>query len=125
MKKLILMIVVLAALPVAAVLAANGKAKIVTQNQLPASCISRIVVTDIDGRLRTVPKQGFELDAGPHTIQGRAIVSMANCPTANAKKAYPVPALEADFEAGKTYYVGLDHSSRNQADWRLVIWKTE
>ena len=39
--------------------------------------------------------------------------------------ALAVPDLEADFEAGKTYYIGLDHSSKNFNDWRLVIWKVE
>jgi hypothetical protein len=41
------------------------------------------------------------------------------------KSTYTIPDLEADFEAGKTYYVGLDHSSKNKEEWRLVIWKTE
>ena len=33
--------------------------------------------------------------------------------------------LEDDFEAGSTYYVGFDHSSKSRSDWKLVIWKVE
>ena len=33
--------------------------------------------------------------------------------------------VEANFEAGKTYYLGFDHSSPHRKDWKLVIWKVE
>ena len=30
-----------------------------------------------------------------------------------------------EFEAGVTYFVGLDHSSTNRDEWKVVAWKTE
>jgi hypothetical protein len=36
-----------------------------------------------------------------------------------------VPALEWQFEPGRTYYVGFDHSSAVVTEWKYVIWKTE
>jgi len=112
-------------LPFQAMANKADQAYIITQEQRPSQCISRVAITDIDGRLRMVPKQGFLLDVGTHSLKGRALVSTAGCPVVNSKKAHIVPPLEADFEAGKTYFVGMDHSSTNQADWRIVIWKVE
>jgi len=101
------------------------KAQIVTQNERPAQCISRVAITDIDGKLASVPKQGFKLDAGTHSMKGRATLNTSQCPAVRGKSNHTVPPLEADFEAGKTYYVGLDHSSKNREEWRLVVWKVE
>ena len=36
-----------------------------------------------------------------------------------------IPALEYDFEAGKTYYVGLNHKSANRKNWHFTVWKVE
>jgi len=103
----------------------TGQAQIITQNESTARCIASVVINEIDGKLSNVPKQGFKLDAGTHSMNGRAIINIGNCPVIRGRNSYAVPDLEADFEAGKTYYVGLDHSSKNKEEWRLVIWKTE
>jgi hypothetical protein len=125
MKKMILILLLAALLPFQAIANKSSKAKIVTQNERTAQCISSVVIDEVDGRLSNVAKQGFELDAGTHSMSGRAIINTANCPAIRGRNSYVVPDLEADFEAGKTYYVGLDHSSKNKEEWRLVVWKTE
>jgi hypothetical protein len=125
MKKMILILLLAALLPFQAIANKSSKAKIVTQNERTAQCISSVVINEVDGRLSNVAKLGFELDAGTHSMNGRAIINTANCPAIRGRNSYVVPDLEADFEAGKTYYVGLDHSSKNKEEWRLVVWKTE
>ena len=125
MKKMILILLLAALLPSQVIANKSSKAKIVTQNGRTAQCISSVVIDEVDGRLSNVAKLGFELDAGTHSMNGRAIINTANCPAIRGRNSYVVPDLEADFEAGKTYYVGLDHSSKNKEEWRLVVWKTE
>lgn len=125
MKKMILILLLAALLPSQVIANKSSKAKIVTQNERTAQCISSVVIDEVDGRLSNVAKLGFELDAGTHSMNGRAIINTANCPAIRGRNSYVVPDLEADFEAGKTYYVGLDHSSKNKEEWRLVVWKTE
>jgi len=125
MRKLTLILLLASLLPVHAMANPTSKARIITQNERASQCISSVIIDEIDGRLRNVNKQGFELEAGKHAMNGRAVINTANCPAVRGRSSYVVPDLEADFEAGKTYYVGLDHSSKNKEEWRLVIWKTE
>jgi len=125
MRKLTLILLLAALLPAHAIANQGGKARIITQNDRASQCISSVVIDEVDGRLSNVSKQGFELDAGTHSMNGRAIINTANCPAIRGRNSYVVPDLEADFQAGKTYYVGLDHSSKNKEEWRLVVWKTE
>jgi hypothetical protein len=33
--------------------------------------------------------------------------------------------LEAEFEASKTYWVGLNHRSPHRKDWKYVIWNVK
>lgn len=104
----------------------GGKAKIITGNEKPTECISSVHVNAIDGKQVYVQPLGFDLDAGKHTLTARAAVNTSFCPAigpSNGKE--KVPPLEAEFEAGKTYYVGYDHSANNRRDWKLVIWKVE
>ncbi len=56
-------------------------------------------------------------------MNGRANINTTFCTVVWGNQGSPIPDLEADFEAGKTYYVGLDHSSKNRNEWKLVIWK--
>jgi hypothetical protein len=125
MRKLIVIFLVTTLLPLKILADKVGQAQIITQNERPAQCISKVVITEIDGRLSNVSRQGFKLDAGTHSMNGRAIVNTSQCPAIRGRPSYTIPDLEADFEAGKTYYVGLDHSSKNVEEWRLVIWKVE
>ena len=124
-RKSILTLVLAVLVPIQIMAETTGKARILTQNERAVQCISSVVIDEIDGKLSNVAKQGFMLDAGTHSMSGRAIINSANCPALRGRNSYVVPDLEADFEAGKTYYVGLDHSSKNKEEWRLVIWKIE
>ena len=104
----------------------DGKARIVTGTDRAAQCISSIHVTNIDGREVMVPELGFDLDPGKHSIKGRALVNTSFCKAlGQGSQRYQIEPLEENFEAGKTYYLGYDHSSANRNDWQLVIWKVE
>lgn len=104
----------------------DTKAKIITGNEKPTECISSVRVNAIDGKQVYVQPLGFDLDAGKHTLTARTSVNTSFCPAIGPSTGKEkVPPLEAEFEAGKTYYVGYDHSANNRKDWRLVIWKVE
>lgn len=121
-------IALLAALlvPAMALAADPAKAMIVTSGEKPAECISAVHINRIDDREVKVQKLGFELDPGTHSLSGRANVNVSFCnavgPGTDRNKLEP---LTAEFEAGKTYHVGYDHSSPHRKDWKLVIWKIE
>jgi len=104
----------------------EGKAKIVTSHNNAAQCISPVRILKIDGREVAVQRMGFDLDPGKHTMAGSALINTAFCPVVGTGTYRDsAPPLEAEFEAGKTYYVGFDHSARNRKDWKYVIWKVK
>jgi hypothetical protein len=104
----------------------EGKAKIVTSHNNAAQCISPVRILKIDGREVAVQRMGFDLDPGKHSMAGSALVNTSFCPVVGtATYRDSAPPLEAEFEAGKTYYVGLDHSAGNRKDWKYVIWKVK
>jgi hypothetical protein len=100
-------------------------ARIITQNEKPPQCLSRVHIQRIDGELVNVHPSGFDIEPGMHSMNGRATVNTSFCRRVSGRTSEGIPDLEAEFEAGKTYYIGLDHRSRNSEDWRLVIWKVE
>jgi len=104
----------------------EGKAKIVTSGNQAARCISPVQILQIDGREVRVQRMGFNLDPGKHTMSGKALINTSICPTVGqGSNRNDTPPLEAEFEAGKTYWVGLDHSSPTRKDWKYVIWKVK
>ena len=106
--------------------ATSGEAKIITGAEQPARCIAPVHIYRIDGREVKVQKLGFDLEAGQHTMSGRAVIDSSFCPAVGISRGgEDIQPLEADFEAGKTYYVGFDHSAPHRRDWKLVIWKVE
>jgi len=113
-------------LPMLAQAGDDGKAMIITSGEKPAECISAVHVNQIDGKEVKVQKNGFDIDPGQHTLTARAIVNTSFCkamgPATGQNQAAP---LEMDFKAGKTYYLGYDHSSPLRKDWKLVVWKVE
>ncbi len=129
MKKTGLMILILMLLP-AQVVAEElvlDNPRVVTFKSNVSSCLASVEIKQIDGHLRTLPTMGFEIEPGWHTMHGTAKLNLANCPVKEerSRKQVHVPALEWLFEAGKVYYVGLDHSSPMRKNWRLVVWKVE
>lgn len=109
----------------AAIASDAGTAMIITMQGRTAQCITPVVINEINGELKTLSQQGFVLDAGTHSLGGWAERDPENCPALRGRDHYSVPPLRATFEAGKTYYLGMDQSSKNKEDWRIVVWKTE
>ncbi|NIP19380.1 MAG: hypothetical protein GWM87_15395 [Xanthomonadales bacterium] len=72
-----------------------------------------------------MPEQGFELQPGLYTLSGRARLNLTYCRPTGSNNRVSVEPLKAIFEAGKKYYVGLDHSSKYRKEWHYVIWKIE
>ena len=105
--------------------AKSGEALIITSAEQPARCIAPVHINRIDGREVKVQKLGFDVEAGQHTMSGRAVIDTSFCPAVGVARGGEVQPLEAEFEAGKTYYVGLDHSAPHRSEWKLVIWKVE
>jgi len=106
---------------------AEETARIVTQISKPAECLSNVAVRQINGREKFVSPQGFDLPAGSYRLAGSFAIDSRFCPTARERGTdmQSFPPLEADFEAGKTYYVGFDYSSDDRTEWAYVIWKIE
>jgi hypothetical protein len=104
----------------------TGKARIITSSSKAAQCISPIHVKKIDGKNVNVNRQMFELAPGRHSLWGSALIDTSFCKAVGigSGRNNPDP-IEADFEAGKTYYVGYDHKASNRRDWKFVIWKVE
>lgn len=119
----------LAALALAGAVPAQAEtkavARIVTQNADPANCISRVAVRTINGKEKFVSPQGFNLEPGKYTLSGTVALDTRFCKVEPGNSYHSVPPLEAEFEAGKTYYIGFDHSSSKREDWAYVIWKVE
>jgi hypothetical protein len=108
-----------------AVAGPEDMARIVTQVNKPAECISRVAVRQINGREKFVSPQGFDLEPGRYTLAGTVALDTSYCRAPRRREPVNTPPLEADFEAGKTYYLGYDHSSTNPDEWHYVIWKVE
>jgi hypothetical protein len=130
-KNLLMFGLMLAALPLVAgpldeEPAAIEMVKVVTQAGRPGDCLAALAVDKIDGEMRVVPAQGFLIEPGVHTINGRATLDSRECqPIAADQRIGSVADLEANFEAGRTYYIAFDHKSQNTEEWRLVVWKVE
>lgn len=105
---------------------ATEKVKIVTSNDRPTECISQVRINNINGREVRVPPLAFEVEAGTHTMTGRAMIDNRFCRSSlNRNPREKIKPLEAEFEAGKVYYLGYDHSAADRKDWGLTIWKVE
>lgn len=125
-RVIVVLLALTLALPLAALAQEAGKVRVITSHSQAAKCIAPVRVKKIDGREATVQRMGFNIEPGRHTISGSAIIDTSACPTIgrvnNPPRAAP---LEADFELGKVYYLGYDHSSTDRNDWKIVIWKVE
>lgn len=127
MRKVLAIMLLLAGLmPVAVSAAEDGKVQVITHFSNAAKCISPVAIKRIDGREATVQRMGFWIEPGTHTLSGSALIDTSFCQTigSNSQRYRPEP-LEVDFELGKVYYIGYDHSSQNRKDWEFVVWKIE
>lgn len=104
-----------------------GMAQVVTFKENVTECLAAVQIRTIDGQLKTLPSLGFDIEPGWHTMHGMAKINLNHCPVKEerSREEQHIPALEWLFEAGKKYYVGLDHSSPFRKNWRLVVWQVE
>ena len=113
-------------LPLVALAADAAKVQVITSFSNATQCISPVRIRKIDGKEAAVNSMGFSLEPGSHTLSGSALIDASICPTlGSTSRTPPAQPLEADFVAGKVYYVGYDHSSRDRDEWKIVIWKIE
>ena len=127
MKKIASLMMALAMLPAALHAGNADRAQVVTHQKDLGNCIGPVVITHIDGRTRQLPPLGFELEPGSYTLGGISAPSGGLCISARSSRSSPppIPPLEAVFEAGKQYFIGFDHSSKDPQEWRLLIWKIQ
>jgi hypothetical protein len=124
MAKSVLFTLLISLLPVS-LCASGDKAWVVTSVDKPVECISPISVYSIDGELVHKNQMNFEIEPGRHTLVGTVSSFAAGCPTMRTSMGQDVPPLDYEFEAGKTYYIGLQHKSANQQSWRFVVWRVK
>jgi hypothetical protein len=104
----------------------NEMARVLTSMGRPAECLAAIVVNKIDGEERVVSALGFLIEPGVHTINGKAILDMTNCPLIDSNPVINTAEdLEVDFEPGATYHIGYFHAPANTQEWKLVVWHIE
>ena len=104
----------------------SGMAKVVTNLARPADCLAAVAINRIDGEMKAVSAQGFLIEAGVHTLNGKAMLDTSSCPITDSRLQMSSAAdLEVNFELGNTYYIGYDHKSANTGEWQLVVWNIE
>lgn len=117
---------VLAGLPVSGAWAATDMATVITRGAPPVDCVAAVEITKIDGQYKVVPAGGFDIEPGDHRLNGSALIDTTWCKfSKNGNMAGPVADLQVNFQAGRTYYIGFDHKSDNNREWKLVVWKVE
>lgn len=115
-----------AVLPLSAEVEAGTMARVVTGRGRPAECLAPLAVTRIDGEARVVSAQGFLIEPGVHTINGRATLDLTYCPLGDPRLRIGDTAdLEVEFEAGNTYYIGYSYPPDRPAEWKLTVWDIE
>ena len=113
-------------LPLSHALTTNEMARVLTSLGRPAECLAPVSVNRIDGETRVVSAKGFFIEPGVHTINGKAILDITNCPLIDSNPNINSAAdLEVDFEPGGTYHVGYYHAPANTEEWKLVVWHIE
>jgi hypothetical protein len=113
-------------LPLTTGLTTGEMARVLTSGGQPAECLAPLAVTRIDGEMRTVSAQGFLIEPGVHTINGKATLDLTNCPLIDANlDINSTDDLEVDFEPGGTYYIAYYHAPVNPEEWKLVVWHIE
>lgn len=99
---------------------------VITQGGAPVDCMAAVEINKIDGQRKIVPAWGFEIEPGEHSLNGRALIDTTWCKLNKDERIFgPVPDLQVNFQAGRTYYIGFDHKPRNRQEWKLTVWKVE
>jgi hypothetical protein len=98
-------------------------ASVITSAGKPAECVSPLAVTRIDGVEVVVSHKRFDIEPGLHRLNGITSMNMENCQALGSTDTLEIDDLEAEFEAGMTYFVGFDHSDADITEWKLVIWQ--
>lgn len=101
------------------------QARIITQQRLQAECISPVWVYKINGDLTSVSAQGFYVEAGEHELEAQAFINTTGCPVVTRIGDFFLPPMKGNFQAGATYYIGVDHRSPRFQNWHLRVWKIE
>lgn len=126
MMQKIILTVVLAVLPVSGLWAQGNMATVITRGGAPVDCMAAVEINKIDGQKKFVPAGGFEIEAGEHSLNGRALLDTSWCKLDKDARIFgPLPDLQINFQAGRTYYIGFDHKSENLQEWKLTVWKVE
>lgn len=113
-------------LPLSAELTNNEMARVFTAGGRPEECLAPIQVTRIDGEERVVSAQGFLIEPGTHSINGKAFIDLTDCPLIDANPVMNSAVdLEVEFEPGSTYHIGFFHAPANVQEWKLVVWHVE
>ncbi|MGB5487101.1 MAG: hypothetical protein WBN06_06915 [Lysobacterales bacterium] len=113
-------------LPLSSALTVNNMARVITSKGRPADCLAPLAVNKIDGEKRVVPAQGFLIEPGVHTVNGKAMLDLTNCPLTDSNLHISSAAdLEVEFEPDGTYYIGYFHEAANTEEWKLVVWHIE
>lgn len=113
-------------LPLSSALTANEMARVITSVGRPEECLAPVSVNRIDGETRVVSAKGFLIEPGIHTINGKAILDITNCPLIDSNPVIGSAAdLEVDFAPGGIYYVGYYHAPANTEEWKLLVWHVE
>ena len=103
----------------------DSMARIVTSQGQAVACISPLAITRIDGLAVQVSHKEFQIEPGIHQLNGRATMNMRHCQPLEKDDRLEIGDLEAEFEAGISYFVGFDHSDTDKSEWKLVIWMVE
>jgi hypothetical protein len=108
-------------------------ATVITNEGLSERCILSTVVTAVDGKEVTASDKTdtFEFEPGEHSISGYGGADPTKCATFTGDN--PVAITEGEhigqstlkyaFEAGKTYYTGVDVRNADKSTWKLVVWQ--
>jgi hypothetical protein len=128
MKKLLLLLFPAAIMFSSSAFSEEGVATIISSGGSPAQCISPLLINNVDGQELAGGRTTITLSPGAHTINGAAQVNTSYCTTVGPSRGgsrSKTPPLEAEFEAGKTYWIGLNHKASRQSSWYYEIWKVE
>ena len=125
-KILPLLALALAVQPLAADLVVCDMARVVTHTSPLEECLAPVAITRIDGEKQVLSSQGFLIEPGVHTLNGRATLDTTKCQIRKDDlQPGKSPGIEINFKAGRTYYIAYNHAAPHTGDWQLVVWKVD